>query len=92
MSNVNVGIPNPAYVTHPTIAAQRRIHVDGFHDSDYLMAIALMEFPDGKVGMAVDGVEATFQQLIRVHDVLTKVTAEVDRRLQKHALTVPGER
>jgi len=90
--NVNVGVPNPAYVTHPSIAAQRRIKIAGVSDSDCVLAVAIFQLQNGQVGMAVDGVEFGFEELIRVHQLLTTVTAEVDRRLQLHAQTIPGDR
>lgn len=92
MANVNVGTPNPAYVTHPSIASNRRIHVEGFNPSEMGMVIAMIEFTNGQVGMVADGVEGDFQGLIHAHDLLTKVVAEMDRRLMLHAQTVPGER
>ncbi len=92
MSNVNVGIINPAYREHPTIASNRRIKVDGFHDSDCEIIVAVIQLRNGQVGMAVDGVDASFLNLVRVHQLLTSVTAEVDRRLQLHAQTVPGDK
>jgi len=90
--NVNVGVPNPAYVTHPSIATQRRIKIAGVNDTECVLAVALFQLQNGQVGMAVDGVEVGFQELIRVHALLTTVTAEVDRRLRLHAQTVPGDR
>ena len=89
--NVNLGIPNPAYVTHPSLAASRRIHVDGFSDSDYGISMALLQFNDGKIGMVVDGTDASFESLVKVHQIMTMIVAEMDRRIQLHALTVPGE-
>ena len=90
--NVNVGVANPAYVTHPSIAAQRRITIAGVNDSECVLTVAMFQLQNGQVGMAVDGVEASFQNLIQVHALLTTVTAEVDRRLQLHAQTIPGDR
>ena len=85
-------IPNPAYVTHPTIAASKRIRVEGFHDSDCEIVVALVQLKNGQVGMAVDNIDASFESLIKVHALLENVVKEVDRRLQLHAQTVPGER
>lgn len=90
--NVNVGVLNPAYVTHKSVAAQRRVKIEGVNASECILTVALFQLQNGQVGMAVDGVEATFQHLIQVHALLTTVTAEVDRRLQLHAQTVPGDR
>jgi hypothetical protein len=92
MSNVNVGTPNPAYVTHPAIANLRRISIDGLNPSEYGMVLAMVEFKNGQVGMVADGAADTFQGLIHAHDLLTKIVAEMDRRVLLHAQTVEGER
>ena len=92
MSNVNRGIPNPAYVTHPAITNLRRISIDGLNPSEYGLVLAMVEFRNGQVGMVCDGAEPDFQGLIHAHDLLTKVVAEMDRRLTLYAQTVEGER
>jgi hypothetical protein len=85
-------VVNPAYVEHPTVASKRRIKIAGVHDSDCAIVIGLFQLRNGDVGMAVDGVEANFQELIKVHQLLQMVTTEVDRRLMLHAQTVEGEK
>ena len=81
----------PAYVTHPKLALSRRIHVDGYHDSDYTLAVAMLQFPDGQVGLAVDGCEPSFENLIEVHRLLTIMVNKVDERIQQHASTTIGD-
>ena len=87
-----LGTPNPAYVTHPSIGSQNRIHVDGFHDSQCELVVALVQLKDGTVGVVVDNAPATFQNFIRVHALLSKVAKEMDHRLLLHAQTVEGEK
>lgn len=91
MSNVNVGAKNPAYVTHPTIAAPKRIKIDGIYDSEIEMVLAMVQYRDGKVGLALDTTEQSFQQFIKLHSLMVEVMKEMDRRLMAHAKTVPGE-
>lgn len=83
--------PNPAFMKHPTLAAQRRIKVDGFHTSDCPLVIAMLKLQNGQVGLVVDGVDATFQNLVEVHQLMSEVMKELDRRLFLHAQTVPGD-
>lgn len=97
MSNVNVGVVNPAYVTHQKIAVSRRISIEGIFPSEMGMVIAMIEYRTGQVGMMVDGVDmsneqSSFQSMIRAHQLLLGMANEMDRRLAKHAMTVPGER
>lgn len=89
--NINIGVKNPDFVTHASIASSRRVKIAGVSDSDCVLAIGLFQLQNGQVGMAVDGVEPTFQELVRVHALMTAVLTEMDHRLKLHALTVPGE-
>ena len=75
----------------PALALSRRIHVDGYHDSDYTMAVAMLQFPNGQVGLAVDGCDASFENLIEVHRLLTIMEQKVDERIQQHVVTTRGE-
>ena len=87
-----VGTPNPSYRVNPALGSQKRIHVEGFHDSDCELTIALVQLKDGTVGVVVDNADASFQNFIRVHALLTKVAKEMDHRLLLHAQTVEGEK
>ncbi len=88
----HIGIPNPAYVMHPTLSSSKRIHIEGIHDSDCELVMAMIQFKKGTVGIVVDNVDASFESLVKVHQLMVEVTKEMDRRIQLHALTVPGER
>jgi hypothetical protein len=89
---VNTGLANPAYVTHPALAGSKRIRIEGIHDSDCELVMAMVQFKTGQVGIVVDNVEASFENLVKVHQLISLVRDEMDRRLQLHAQTVPGER
>lgn len=91
MSNVNRGLHNPAYVTHPTIAAPKRISIDGIYPSEIEMVLAMVQYRDGRVGLVLDTTEQSFQQFIKLHQLMSEVMKEMDRRLALHAQTVPGE-
>ena len=69
----------------------RRIHVDGYHHSDYHLAVAVMQFDTGQIGLAVDGVEPTFENLVKIHQLLCVVSNELDNKIQKQALTPARE-
>ena len=92
MSNVNRGVLNPAYVTHPSIASQKRIKIDGLYDSDIEMVLAMVQHRNGQVSLVLDSTEPSFQQFIKLHQLMTEVMKEMDRRLQLHAQTVQGDR
>jgi hypothetical protein len=59
---------------------QRRIHVDGFHDSDCHLIVAVIQRKDGQVGMAVEGCEPTLQNLVQVRQLLDTMVKELDAK------------
>lgn len=92
MSNVNLGVANPAYVTHPSILSPKRIKIDGIYDSECDMVLAMVQYKNGQVGLVLDAVDQSFQQFIRLHQLMGEVMEEMDRRLALYAQTIPGER
>lgn len=84
--------PNPAYIQNPSLAAQRKIKVEGFHASECPLVIAMLKLQNGQVALVVDGVEATFQNLVEVHQLISTIMTELDRRLFLQAQTIPGDK
>jgi hypothetical protein len=59
---------------------QRRIHVDGFCDSDVHVAVTVVQLKTGAVHMAVQGVEPTLQNLVDIRQLLDGMVKELDAK------------
>lgn len=59
---------------------QRRIRVDGWADSDVNLIVAVMQQRDGRVGMAVQGVEPTIEHLVQIRQLLDLMVKELDAK------------
>ena len=59
---------------------QRRIRVEGWADSDVNLIVAVMQQRDGKVGMAVQGVEPTLGNLVDIRQLLDLMVKELDAK------------
>lgn len=60
---------------------QRRIKVDGYHHSDVHFYVALCVLNAGGVGMVIDGIEPTLQNLSDIRNLLDGMVKEIDRKL-----------
>jgi hypothetical protein len=92
MFNINRGVINPDYREHPAIASQKRIKIAGLHDSDIEMVLAMVQHRNGQVSMVLDSTEQSFEQYLKLHQLMAEVMKEMDRRLQLYAMTVPGDK
>lgn len=59
---------------------QRRIRVEGFADSDVNLIVAVIQRRDGQIGMAVQGVEPTLENLVQVRQLLDMMVRELDMK------------
>jgi len=60
---------------------QRRIKVDGYHHSDVHFYVALCVLKTGGVGMVIDGIEPTVQNLADIRNLLDGMVKEIDQKL-----------
>lgn len=92
MANINLGLVNPDYREHPKVASQKRIKIAGIYDSDIEMVLAMVQHRNGQVSMVLDSTEQSFEQYLKLHQLMVEVMKEMDRRLALHAMTVPGDK
>jgi hypothetical protein len=62
---------------------QRRIHVDGFADSDVHLVVSVVQLRTGAVHMAIQGVEPTLQNLVAIRQLLDEMVKELDAKFPK---------
>jgi hypothetical protein len=62
------------------VREQRRIKVEGFADSDLNLVVAVMQLRDGQIGMAVQGVEPSLENLVQIRQLLDLMVRELDAK------------
>lgn len=62
------------------VKEQRRIRVEGWADSDVNLIVAIVQQRDGKIGMAVQGIEPSLENLVEIRQLLDLMVKELDAK------------
>ena len=68
------------------VKEQRRIRVEGWADSDVNLIVAIVQQRDGKIGMAVQGVDPSLENLVQIRQLMDCMVKELDAKFPQMVL------